>query len=137
MSVKTDAPQEELKTLWLMNLEPNFRCEVSSQHGGEDVWRCIQCGTCSGACPVWRAAKGDDPQRVMKMTLLGMKREVLHSDFIWRCATCYTCAVRCPQGINFGDVTMVLRSLALKENIGPKYIKVAHKMIRGLDTSTN
>jgi len=128
--VSEDASQEEPATIWPGDFDPSFRREVSSQAGGENIERCIQCGTCSGACPVWRVKGGDDPQKIIKMILLGMKKDVLNSNFIWLCATCYVCAVHCPQGISFGDLTLILRGLALKENIGPAHVKVFQNMIK-------
>lgn len=107
----------------IAKLDPNFKYEISQQHGGEDIMRCFQCGTCSAVCPVWEVRGGDDSQRIIKMALLGMRDEVLHSDFIWLCVPCYTCTVRCPKGVSFGDIALALRNLAQEEGIIPKYVQ--------------
>ena len=49
------------------------------------------------------------------MALLGMKKEVLESDFIWLCSSCYGCHEVCPQNVRFTDVMFAIKNLAVAE----------------------
>jgi len=103
-------------------LDPRFRFEISKQAGGENIRLCFQCGTCSGTCPVRAINDNYNPRRIIRMILLGMRREVLCSDFIWLCSTCYACHERCPQNVRIPDLMMAVRNIAIREgNIHPVY----------------
>jgi heterodisulfide reductase subunit C len=57
------------------------------------------------------------------MVLLGMRQQVLSSDFIWLCSQCYTCYAHCPQNVKFTEVMIVLRDMAVKEGyVNPSFI---------------
>jgi len=49
------------------------------------------------------------------MVLLGMREDVLKSDFIWLCSTCYTCYDRCPQDVRLTDIMTALKNIAVRE----------------------
>jgi heterodisulfide reductase subunit C len=49
------------------------------------------------------------------MIQLGMRKEVLESDFIWHCVGCQTCYEHCPQDVRFADISHAVKKLALKE----------------------
>ena len=105
-------------------LDPDFKNEVASFPGGENIKACFACGTCSACCPV---REGDDrysPRKIIRMVLLGMRERVLSSDFIWACSTCYACEERCPQDVNPVEIMVVLKNMAVKEGyIHPMYKK--------------
>ena len=76
----------------------DFLEEITSMPGGEKIKHCIQCGTCSGSCPVsW--AMPEAPRKIFALIRAGMRDQVLDSLSIWTCASCYQCTVRCPQQI--------------------------------------
>ncbi|MCL6451806.1 MAG: 4Fe-4S dicluster domain-containing protein [Acetobacteraceae bacterium] len=93
--------------------DTRFLARVASMPGGEKLAACIQCGTCTGSCPVsWKMQH--TPRRLIEMVRAGMEDEVLASDTIWYCASCYSCSVRCPRGINLTDLMYLLRSMAME-----------------------
>lgn len=96
-------------------LNPNFKYEVANTPGGEHIMRCFACGTCTAGCPVRAIDDKYNPRKIIRMVLLGMREEVLKSDFIWLCSTCYTCHERCPQDVKLTDVMTVLKNIAAKE----------------------
>jgi len=103
-------------------LDPNFKFEISKQPGGENIRNCFQCGTCSGTCPVRALNDKYNPRRIIRMALLGMRKDVLCSDFIWLCSTCYACHERCPQSVRIPDLMMAIRNIAIREgNVHPVY----------------
>ena len=96
-------------------LDKNFKYEVTAQPGGENIKKCFSCGTCTAGCPVSEVEEEFNPRKIIRMVLLGMKKEVLSSKVIWYCCSCYTCYAQCPQNVKFTDVMAALRHLAIKE----------------------
>lgn len=96
-----------------------FGREVMSVPGCEELERCIQCGTCSGVCPL-SIYMDYTPRQVMNLTRSDFKNEVLKSHTIWLCASCYACTVECPQGIGITDIMYELKQRAIKEGVYPR-----------------
>ncbi|MBT3358369.1 MAG: heterodisulfide reductase [Rhodospirillales bacterium] len=78
-------------------------------HGGDKLNMCMQCGVCSGSCPLGEQMDYG-PRRLFMMVRAGMKDEVLKSDTIWNCVSCYRSEVRCPRGV---PVTHILDALSV------------------------
>ncbi|MFH1809488.1 MAG: 4Fe-4S dicluster domain-containing protein [Pseudomonadota bacterium] len=83
---------------------------------GQNIYQCMQCGTCSSVCPM----SGDmeiTPRQAMLMMQHGMIDEVADSRTPWLCASCHSCQVRCPRGIEVPRVMEALRQLTLRDNV--------------------
>jgi heterodisulfide reductase subunit C2 len=78
--------------------------------GGDKLALCMQCGVCSGSCPIG-VQMDYGPRKLFMMIRAGMKEEVMTSNTQWNCTSCYRCVVRCPRGI---PVTYILQDLATK-----------------------
>ena len=74
----------------------DFIDELLTVPGGERLKDCIQCGTCSGSCPV-SYYMDNPPRKLFAMIRAGMRDQVLGSDSLWLCTSCYTCTLRCPR----------------------------------------
>ncbi len=96
-----------------------FGREVMSVPGCEQLETCIQCGTCSGLCPL-SIYMDYTPRQVMELTRSDFKNEVLRSTTIWLCASCYACTVECPKKIRITDIMYELKQRAIHEGIYPK-----------------
>lgn len=80
---------------------------------GENVKKCMQCGTCTAACPM--AEEMDFfPRKVMHYSQLGMLSTMAEINSYWKCASCHSCTVRCPRGIDIAKVMEALRQLVLR-----------------------
>ena len=66
---------------------------------GTNPKTCIQCGKCSGSCPV---AKHMDllPHRVVWELSQGRISKVQQSNTPWKCLSCFACSARCPKSID-------------------------------------
>jgi len=107
-------------------LDPNFRNQVLSLPGGENLLRCYACGDCTASCPVRGIDERFNPRRIIRMAVLGLKERVLRSDFVWLCSTCYSCHERCPQGVKIPEIMALLKNLAVREGyIHPSFKKQA------------
>ncbi|KAB2919282.1 MAG: 4Fe-4S dicluster domain-containing protein [Hyphomicrobiaceae bacterium] len=78
--------------------------------GGDKLALCMQCGVCSGSCPIG-VQMDYGPRKLFMMIRAGMKEEVMTSSTQWNCTSCYRCVVRCPRSV---PVTYILQDLAAK-----------------------
>jgi quinone-modifying oxidoreductase, subunit QmoC len=82
--------------------------------GGERLNLCMQCGTCSGSCPMG-ARMDHGPRKIFMMIRAGMKEAVLTSDTLWNCVSCYNCVVRCPRQVPVAYILHDLATVAVRE----------------------
>ncbi len=108
-----------MEALETKNLDPNFKFEVASRPGGENIKACFSCGTCTATCPVSQIDSEFNPRKIIRQVLLGMRKEVLADPVIWRCVQCYGCYAKCPQDVKFTEVMAALREMAVQEGHFP------------------
>ncbi len=99
-------------------LNPEFGMEVARKAHGENLLACIQCGTCSGTCPVSHYMDYT-PRKIIAMVRSGFEEEVLTSTTIWLCASCYQCTVDCPKQIRITDIMYALKQQAIARHLYP------------------
>jgi len=105
------------------DLRAAFWEQIKSIPRGEKIQNCIQCGTCTGSCPV-SYMMDITPRETIALFRSGDLEDILHSRTIWICASCYACRVRCPSGILVTDLMYALKRLALKSGIYPRKFPV-------------
>ncbi len=104
-------------------LDPNFKFLIAAEPAGENIKKCFSCGTCTAGCPVREVTDQYNPRKIIRMALLGMKKEVLSSQFIWLCSSCYTCFERCPQDVRIPELMNAIKNIAVKEGHLPPPMK--------------
>jgi len=104
-------------------LDPKFKLLIAAEPGGENIKKCFSCGTCTAGCPVREVTDRYNPRKIIRMALLGMKREVLSSPFIWLCSSCYTCFERCPQDVRIPELMNAIKNIAVREGHLPPAMK--------------
>lgn len=113
--MKMPALQTEVPPGALSDREAALRAifleEVDRIPGGDRLMRCIQCGTCSGSCPV-SYAMDLQPRQLVALFRAGDLESIMRSRTIWICASCYSCTVRCPAGIKVTDLIYALKRMA-------------------------
>jgi quinone-modifying oxidoreductase, subunit QmoC len=107
------------KIAYEAELDPRFAEEIAAFPGGDKIFNCIQCGTCSGICPM-STYMDYTPRRIVAMIRAGFKQDVLKSHTTWLCASCYACTVECPKGVKITDVMYACKRMAIKEGVYPK-----------------
>jgi len=83
---------------------------------GQNIYKCFQCGTCGGACPM-SGHMETVPRKIMRMAQLGLEEQVSECNTYWTCASCHTCTVSCPRGIDLARVMEAIRLLTLRKNV--------------------
>jgi len=87
----------------------NFLKEVEANvEEGQWVKMCMQCGVCSGSCPMQNHWE-HPPQELFMMIRANKREEVLSSTSMWMCTSCYNCIARCPRGL---PITHIMHGLA-------------------------
>jgi heterodisulfide reductase subunit C len=84
------------------------------QLSGQDIYKCFQCGTCGGACPMSPQLE-IVPRRIVRMLQMGMEEALSEAKTCWTCASCHDCSVNCPRGIDIARVMEALRLLNLRK----------------------
>ena len=108
-----------METIAIERLDPNFKHEVAAKPGGAHIRRCFACGTCTAGCPVFQVETDYNPRRIIRMILLGMRKELLSSKVLWLCQRCSICSANCPQDVDFSNIMMALRDIAVAEGFAP------------------
>jgi quinone-modifying oxidoreductase subunit QmoC len=99
----------DLNTAMTEKYRNNFLKEVEANvEEGEWVKLCMQCGVCSGSCPLGEAWE-HPPHEIFMMIRAGKRDDVLSSDSMWMCTSCYNCIARCPRGL---PITHIMHGLA-------------------------
>jgi len=83
---------------------------------GENVYSCMQCGTCSSVCPMVEEMDVT-PRQAMLLLQHGQAEVLAEAKSPWLCASCHTCLVRCPRGIDVPKVMEALRQVILRQNV--------------------
>ena len=92
---------------------------LASQPGCEGLFSCVQCGTCSGSCPV-SMYMDIGPRRVIGLVREGFQKDALTSRTIWLCASCYLCDVECPAQVRLTDLMAALKREAIRRRLFPR-----------------
>lgn len=98
---------------------PGFSEEIRGVTGCEQLQHCIQCGTCSGVCPM-SLYMDRSPRQLMALVRSDFKQAALSSYAIWLCAECYACTTECPREIRITDILYELKQRAIQERVYPK-----------------
>ena len=106
--------------MWRYPLELNrqdFLQEVMDR-SGQNLLECLQCGKCSGGCPITSESVGG-PRQLIARILYGQREEALRDPTWWYCVSCGTCMTRCPVEINTYAVATTLAEMAEAAGIKP------------------
>ncbi|MBU0987759.1 MAG: 4Fe-4S dicluster domain-containing protein [Proteobacteria bacterium] len=95
------------------DLDVHFASEVI-RHSGVNLNKCFHCQSCAGGCP-FHPATDYNPNGVIRLVQLGLKKEALECSTIWICVGCHTCTIQCPQAIDMAAVMDTLRQIAIRE----------------------
>jgi len=99
--------------------DPDFVKQII-KYGGKDVQTCLQCGNCTGVCPV-SLKTPFKTRNLIKLCQYGYKR--IFFSIPWICASCHRCYEHCPADISPAEVFVAIRHIQVREMGVPRFIK--------------
>ncbi|MBC8446472.1 MAG: 4Fe-4S dicluster domain-containing protein, partial [Chloroflexi bacterium] len=62
-----------------------------------DLYGCIQCGKCTGGCPMTLKTQLNIRRLIYQTLVAGRSFDLSGIEVLWDCTTCNTCTARCPK----------------------------------------
>ncbi len=72
----------------------------------------MECGVCTGSCPVSRVLPSFSPRQMIKRAMKEPNGDLSGSHEIWACLSCARCSTRCPVEIDFPEFIRLFRQKA-------------------------
>ena len=94
------------------------------------LYPCIQCGKCTGSCPISTISPHFNIRRIL-YEMINTEGEQVAQDkeMIWDCSTCTTCVTRCPKEVDPADLVISVRSVLVEDGQVPPKIRDVLKSI--------
>ncbi len=89
-----------------------------------ELFGCIQCGKCTGGCPLARKTELNIRSMIYSM-LVEPELDVHAHPELWDCTTCFTCVVRCPKDVRPAELIISLRGQLVESGRIPETIGTA------------
>ncbi|MBN1954456.1 MAG: (Fe-S)-binding protein [Anaerolineae bacterium] len=87
---------------------------------------CLDCGKCTGSCPVTRVDATYSPRSTIERVLAGRPEELIDNTHLWSCLTCRRCSAVCPSGVDYPAFVIAMRIEARNSGVEGTY---AHNAI--------
>jgi heterodisulfide reductase subunit D len=75
------------------------------------AYYCLDCGKCTGNCPVALHDETFSPRALVRTVLLGEGEELAQSRALWSCLACRMCQERCPSDVQYIDFQRKIRAV--------------------------
>ncbi|MGO9372094.1 MAG: (Fe-S)-binding protein, partial [Syntrophobacteraceae bacterium] len=82
------------------------------------AYYCLDCGICTGSCPVSRVTPDFSPRLMVEKVLMDEEESPLDDVNVWSCLSCGQCSVRCPAKINYPEFVRMVREEAVRQGKG-------------------
>ncbi len=89
-----------------------------------ELFGCIQCGKCTGGCPVARKTTLNIRTLIYHM-LVDSNMDVKTHEELWDCTSCFTCVERCPKDVQPAELIIALRGELVESGRIPETIGTA------------
>jgi Fe-S oxidoreductase len=90
-----------------------------------DFNKCMQCGECTGSCPVSSKSNLNPRRLVLEAAYINSPLTIYpplniqDKNEIWDCTTCSTCSTRCPREVKPMDIIIALRDILVEQGNVP------------------
>ena len=81
-----------------------------------NVYSCLECGKCTGVCPVARYSGTFSPRRILSRALFNEPADGNGAGSLWSCLTCGQCEEVCPSNIAYDRFIQMERQAIGAEN---------------------
>jgi len=92
------------------------------EHG---LLACIQCGKCTGGCPMAIKTKLNPRSLIYRLLVAGNGFDLEGREELWDCTTCATCSSRCPKLVNPMEAVIALRGAFVEKGRVHPNVKTA------------
>lgn len=101
--------------------------QIDSQQYVKDLGllSCIQCGKCTGGCPMAIKTKLNPRRLIYYLLVAGNGFDLEGREELWDCTTCNTCYSRCPKQVNPMEMVIALRSAFVEKGRVHPNVKTA------------
>jgi Fe-S oxidoreductase/coenzyme F420-reducing hydrogenase delta subunit len=82
------------------------------------AYRCVECGKCTGICPVTARFPAFHPRHLVIKGMYGLDGELAYDHTIWACLECGLCKEACRMDVDLPEFVRRLRTLARSEGRG-------------------
>ncbi|MGB6063504.1 MAG: (Fe-S)-binding protein [Desulfomonilaceae bacterium] len=82
------------------------------------AYYCLDCGICTGSCPVSRVTPDFSPRLMVEKVLMDQEENPLEDVNIWSCLSCGQCSARCPSKIDYPEFVRLVRGEAVRQGKG-------------------
>lgn len=82
---------------------------------------CLDCGKCTGSCPVSRVDVSYSPRSTLERVLAGRPEDLIADHYLWSCLTCGLCTNRCPSDVDYPAFVIAARIEARKASVEGAY----------------
>jgi Fe-S oxidoreductase len=89
-----------------------------------ELFGCIQCGKCTGGCPVARKTTLNIRTLIYHM-LVDSDIDVRSHEELWDCTACFTCVERCPKDVEPAELIIALRGELVESGRVPETLGTA------------
>ncbi|MBM4327866.1 MAG: (Fe-S)-binding protein [Deltaproteobacteria bacterium] len=79
------------------------------------AYYCLDCGICTGSCPVSRVTQDFSPRLMVEKVLIEEAENPYDDVNIWSCLSCGQCSARCPSKIDYPEFVRQVRKAAVTE----------------------
>jgi Fe-S oxidoreductase len=76
------------------------------------AYYCLDCGICTGSCPVSRVTPDFSPRLMVEKVLIDEEENPYEDVNIWSCLSCGQCSTRCPSNIDYPEFVRRVRAEA-------------------------
>jgi len=90
-----------------------------------DLFACVQCGKCTGGCPMTLKTKLNPRSLILRLLTAGNGFDLEPFPELWDCTTCSTCAKRCPKQVSPMEMIIGLRSAIVEKGAVHPNVKAA------------
>jgi Fe-S oxidoreductase len=96
----------------------------------DPLFPCIQCGKCTGSCPISVISPYFNIRKLLYEILNSEGEDIAQKkEMLWDCSTCTTCVKRCPKEVNPADLIISMRSVLVEDGQVPPKIRDVLKSI--------
>ena len=91
----------------------------------QGLFACIQCGKCTGGCPMAIKTKLNPRSLIYRVLIAGNGFNLEGREELWDCTTCATCYSRCPKQVNPMEAIIAMRSAFVEKGRVHPNVKTA------------